>query len=546
MSAEPIVLAAPTSSRAGARTPRRDRTAPLPLWGAVLVALVAALLLDGAFPDRGVWPLAFPAVGAVLVALRGRRAWGALLVGFAFGLTFYLVHIEWATLFLGPVPWAALSTLEALFVAAGSVLIALAYRFVPRVWPGRLGRLGLLPTVVAGLWTAREAISAVWPYGGFSWGRLAMSQSESPLGHLFSWLGISGVSFAMVWVTAFALELWATRPRGRGLGFGPAFRDGRFRLYPGTSQRILLALAGAVALAAVPAWQTDAAGTLRVGAVQGNTRSAYFDQRDYDGEILDGHLAATLPILDKDLDVVLWPEGASDLDPLTSQSAGEALDLVAQAAHAPLLVGAITTRGDKIYNSSLLWEAGKGAVDTYDKRHPVPFGEYVPDRAFWEPFAPDLIGMVQREYTPGTTSPVFDLGAVKVAVNICFDIVDDALMTQSIDDGAEVLFAQSNNADFGRTDESVQQLAIARIRALETGRSVVNISTVGTSAVIAPDGSTLDSLPTYTAGAMVDDVPLRTGSTPAVLLGRGIELLVSGLGLAGLALGGLFARRRRP
>ena len=521
----------------------------MPLWGAVLTALLAAPLLDGAFPDRGLWPLAFPAVAAVLVALRGRRPRSALLVGFVFGLTFYLVHIEWATLFLGPVPWAALSALEALFVAAGSVLIAVAYRVVPRVWPSRLGRLGLLPTVVAGLWTAREAISAVWPYGGFSWGRLAMSQSESPIAPLFSWLGISGVSFAMVWLTAFALELWVTRTRmsarAPAQGFGPAFRDGRFRPYPGTALRILLVLAGAVALAAVPAWQTAAAGTLRVGAVQGNTRSAYFDQRDYDGEILDGHLAATLPILDRNLDVVLWPEGASDLDPLTSQPAAEALDLVAQAADAPLIVGAITTRGDKIYNSSLLWEAGEGAVDTYDKRHPVPFGEYIPDRAFWEPFAPDLIGLVQREYTPGTTSPVFDLGAVKVAVNICFDVVDDALMTQSIDDGAEVLFAQSNNADFGRTDESVQQLAIARIRALETGRSVVNISTVGTSAVIAPDGSTLDSLPTYTAGAMVDDVPLRTGSTPAVLFGRGVELLVSGLGLAALVLGGILSRRRR-
>ena len=59
---------------------------------------------------------------------------------------------------------------------------------------------------------------------------------------------------------------------------------------------------------------------------------------------------------------------------------------------------------------ALLWRAGEGAVDTYDKRHPVPFGEYIPDRAFWEPFAPDLIGLIQRGYTPGTNAPVFDLG----------------------------------------------------------------------------------------------------------------------------------------
>ncbi|BDZ47285.1 apolipoprotein N-acyltransferase [Naasia aerilata] len=511
--------------------------AVVPLWGTVLLAIGAAALLDGAFPDAGIWPLAFPGVAIVLVALRGRRPGGAFLTGLVFGLTFYLVHIEWATLFLGDLPWLALSTLEALFVAGGSVLVSLAYRWVPRVFPSRLGRIGVVPLVVAGLWTAREAISAVWPYGGFSWGRLAMSQSESPFRHLFSWLGISGVGFVLVALTALAVELWFARPR---------------RL-PGLPGRVvpdvlLLAVATAAALA-VPSWATVDAGSLRVGAVQGNTRSAYFDQRGYDGEILDGHISASLPIIEDHLDVLLWPEGASDLDPLRSPRAAEALDLVSEAASAPLIVGAITTRGDRYYNSSLLWEPGRGKVDLYDKRHPVPFGEYVPDRKFWEPFAPDLIGLIQREYTPGTTDPVFDLGKAVVGVNICFDIVDDALMTQSVQEGAQVLFAQSNNADFGHTDESVQQLAIARIRALETGRTVVNISTVGTSAVIAPDGSTIDQLPTYQAGTMVDDVPLRNGLTPAVVAGREFEVLVSGFGLAALLLAGIrfrALRRARP
>ncbi len=67
-----------------------------------------------------------------------------------------------------------------------------------------------------------------------------------------------------------------------------------------------------------------------------------------------------------------------------------------------------------------------------------------------------------------------------------------------------MIFAQTNNADFGYTDESVQQLAFARIRAIELGRSVVNISTVGTSAVILPDGSIMEQLPTHEPGTMVD------------------------------------------
>jgi apolipoprotein N-acyltransferase len=528
---------------AGVRPAPAHRTrAVVPLWGALLLAVLSGLLLDGAFPDTGIWPLVFVGVGTVLVALRGRRAWAAFLVGLVFGLTFYLVHIQWATLFLGVLPWLALSSLQSLFVAAGSVLISLAYRIVPAAWPSVAARFGLLPLAIAGLWTAREAISAVWPYGGFSWGRIAMSQSESPFADLFPWLGISGVGFVLAWLTALALEVWFWRPRATGPGprrtvVSPGRR--------GALQRALVVAVATAAVLAVPGWRTADAGTLTVAAIQGNTRSAYFDQRGYQGEILDGHVSATLPVLGEDIDVLLWPEGASDLDPLESARAAEELDIVAAAVHAPLITGAITTRNGKFYNSSLLWESGKGAIDIFDKRHPVPFGEYVPERKFFEPLAPDLIGLIEREYTAGTNDSVFDLGTALVGVNICFDIVDDQLMTETVQNGAQAIFAQSNNADFGRTDESVQQLAIARIRALETGRTVVNISTVGTSAVIAPEGATLDTLPTYTAGAMIDAIPLRNGLTPAVLAGRQFELLVSGFGLAALSVAALTGPRRR-
>jgi apolipoprotein N-acyltransferase len=102
---------------------------PLALGPAVALAVVAGFVFDAAFPDIGLWPLAPVGVASALVALRGRRTGGAFLVGLCFGLAFYLVHIQWATLFLGDVPWLALSTLEALFVAAGAVLIASAYRW---------------------------------------------------------------------------------------------------------------------------------------------------------------------------------------------------------------------------------------------------------------------------------------------------------------------------------------------------------------------------------------------------------------------------------
>jgi apolipoprotein N-acyltransferase len=499
----------------------------LPLWAALIAAAASGPVLDAGFPDRDWWPLTFVGIALVLVTLIGRRIGSALVVGLVAGFSFYLVHISWATEFLGHVlPMLALVSVEALFFAAGAVLISLAYRWLPRVWGSPVGRLGLLPAAVAGLWTLREAIASVWPYGGFAWGRVALSQSQSPLAELFSWLGVSGVSFIMVLVVACSIE---------------AVRYGAVRGW------VRAAVAGGLAavVLVVPGFPVATDGSIRVAAVQGNGKSAYLDEREW-GDLLRAQYDATLAIDNDTADVVLWPEGGTDVDPTRYDSAARVFDRVSELfGGAPFISGAITVDGDDIYNSSLLWLPGEGVVDVYHKRHPVPFGEYIPDREFWRPFAPELIDLVQREYTIGETDAVFDLGHWTVGVNICFDIVDDQLMSESVRDGAEVIFAQSNNADFGRTDESVQQLAIARVRALELGRSVVNISTVGTSAIILADGSTLEQLPWYTAGAMVADVPTSTTITPAAVAARPIELILSLLGLVLLVLGGIIARRQR-
>jgi apolipoprotein N-acyltransferase len=526
---------------------RRMSARPIvPLGVAVVLAAFSGLVLDLAFPDAGIWPLAIPAIALVLLALQGRKGDSAFLVGLVFGLAFFFPHIEWAATFLGPVPWSALSVLMALWCGLGGILIAWAYRYVPRVWPSPAARMLLLPAVVSGLWVGREGISAVWPYGGFSWGRVAFSQSDSPFSQLFAWLGVAGVGFVLVFLAAASVEV---------------VRAGV------TPYRALASVAVVLALLVVPAWTslpgTTSSETLRVGAVQGDTKAGYFDPPERLGDNLKGQYAATLPVFEDDVDVVVWPEGSSDLNPLAYPEAAAVFDDVARRADAPLVAGIITARdqgyedanGDEVYhffNTSTLWHAGEGQVDYYDKKHPVPFGEYVPNRAFWRMFAPDLIDLIGREYTFGTTDAVLDVGSAKTdgrsvlaGIAICFDIVDDQLVTEMVEQGAQLVLAQTNNADFGFTDESVQQLAIARIRAIETGRSVVNISTVGTSAIIHPDGSIHEQLEWYTPGVMIEDVPLGTTMTPAVLGGRQIEWFVSFGALLVLGLAALQSRRPR-
>jgi apolipoprotein N-acyltransferase len=498
----------------------RSPRAPLPLWLAVLLAAAAGPVLDAGFPDRDWWPLTFVGIAMVLLAQRGRRAGSAFLVGWLAGESFYLVHVAWTALYLGPVPWIALSTFEALFWGVGGILLTLASRWVPRAFPTLLGRLGLLPVVLAGLWVLRELVTGTWPYGGFSWGRVAESQSTSPLAPLVAWLGISGVSFVMVWLVALLIEL-------------PTAADVR------ASSRALLAGAAVALVLAIPAWPATTHGTTRIAAVQGNGPAGYFDDAP-PGAVFDTQVAETLRIPSsqasgsRKVDMVVWPEGAALPDPTRDPDTAAILDALSRKFGAPFVVGTITTRDGRYYNTSLQWEAGKGAVDYYDKKHPVPFGEYVPDRAFWRPFAPSLIDLIGRDYTPGTRDNVFDIGGVRAGISICFDIVDDQLLTDMMHGGAQVILAQTNNADFGETDENQQQLAIARLRAIESGRALVNISTVGSSQIIGPDGRTISSIAPFRPGHMVADVPLGTTTTPATLLSRGIELLVCGLGLFGL------------
>ncbi|MDF2992994.1 MAG: apolipoprotein N-acyltransferase [Microbacterium sp.] len=483
------------------------------------LAVVAGLLLVTAFPALAWWPMALPAVVLTLLTLAGRGVWSSVLVGFLFGAAFFSVNLLFTARYLGPIPWIALSMLEALLTAAFAVPIALAYRWMPRIAPGTLGRLVLLPALVAGLWTLREQVVGSWPYGGFPWGRIGVSQVNGPFAEVASWVGMSGLTFLVVLLCAMAIEL---------------VRVGRFRrLARAVPAAIVLVL-----LVALPQFPTAAAGSMRVGSVQGNGPAGYFDQRAR-GAVLNAQLSASAPLFGQDMDVLLWPEGGVDSDPTTSSQTADVLDELSRRVDAPLIVSSVTERGSELFNSSLLWTADGGPEQTYDKRHPVPFGEYVPDRAFWEPFAPDLIGLIGREYTPGTARPLIDLNGVGVGLAICFDVIYDDVVWDGAADGAEIYMFQTNNADFRGTDENLQQLAFARMRAIETGRSVVNISTVGTSQVIAPDGSTIDELPIDVAGHMLTDVPLRTGLTPAVIIGPAVKIVAGGGALLALILAGV-------
>ncbi|GAA2753728.1 apolipoprotein N-acyltransferase [Amnibacterium kyonggiense] len=520
---------------APSRAPRGDRVrarAELSLPVALVVAAASGLVLSFAYPGAGIWVLAFPGVAGALVALRGRGFRSGVLVGLVFGVVFWFSLVDWVTLFLGPVPLLALGTLEALLVALGSGLIAVLYRSTARLWPSAGGRVVLTPLLVAATWTAREVVAGTWPYGGFDWGAVALSQSQSPFAYLSAWFGTTGLSFVLVWLTALGVAL-ATEPRALGV----------LRLQAALPRVLAMAVVTG-ALLAIPTFPITVTGSMRVAAVQPNSHAGYFDPKYDPAANLEQTVRATSPALGKEVDLVVWPEGAAMYDPITDRGLQQQLEYVTQAVGAPLLTGAITERGGRTYNSSLLWSNG-GIAELYDKVRPVPFGEYVPDRAFWTPFAPDLLKLIGRDYTPGTRSSVMQVGRARVGVNICFDIVDDGLILGSVQQGAQLLIAQTNNADFGDTDENEQQLAIARLRAIETGRALMSDSTVASTTAIGPDGRTLAAAKPFTTQTLVVDLPLASGITPAVAFGVPLGATIALLGGVLPVLLAVLARRPR-
>jgi apolipoprotein N-acyltransferase len=508
----------------GMTEPRAPRRALLPLWAAALSAALAAVLMDLAYPEAAVWVLAFPATALLLVSLIGRRFGGALLVGLVYGILFFALLVSWTSRYLGPVPWGALSVVEGGLTALALVPIALAYRWLPRAFPGTSGRLLGLPAIVAALWVGRELFVGSWPYGGFPWARLGMSQAESPLAPISSWVGVSGLSFLMVFLVAMLIEVVRLRAWRHPL-------------------RLLVPAALVVLLLFTPLFPTSSSGSMRIAAVQGNGPTGYFDDRE-PFSVIQAQTDATIPLYGQGVDLLVWPEGSLDGDPFQNDALARRMTLVSTRIGAPLLANAATGRDDLYFNTSMLWTDEGTATQIHDKRHPVPFGEYVPDRAFFNALAPDLIGLIQREYTPGTNPPLVDVDGVPIGLAICFDVIYDDVIWEGLNSGAEVLVFQTNNADFRGTDENLQQLAFARMRAIETGRSVVNVSTVGTSQVIRANGSTVTSLDAGEAGAMLEDVELRSGLTAGVVLGPWIQMILLWGGLGALVVGWWRARGR--
>ena len=508
----------------------------MPLLRRLVLALLAAVALCLAFPDAGYWFLAPVGVALLALATRGARAREGALLGLVTGLGFFGYSLSWAGIVVGVVPWLGLTVCQALFL----VLLGASTAWLQGRPPRRRGHLDpaerearVRPLVVALAWVAQEALRDRIPYGGFPWVRLAFSQADSPLGRLAAVAGAPGVTFAVALAGGF-LAAAAYRLVSAERTRGPGRPAGRRALLPLAAALVV----GAVGLL-VPLPVDGSSG--KVMAVQGNVARPGLDFNAERRQVLDNHVDATLAAAKQVAagtrsapDLVVWPENSSDIDPTRNPDAAARITEAVDAVQVPIVVGSLLEEPyPDVSNVSLLYVPGQGITARYVKQHPVPFAEYIPSRDFFRRFS-DKVDLVRSDFAAGDRPVVFSVpaasgGTIVAGPTICFEVAYDDLVRDNVELGANLLLVQTNNATFGYTAESTQQLAISRIRAIEHGRSVVHVSTVGVSALITPDGTPHQASTLFSQAVLSGQLPLRTALTVATVLGPWPEYAACGL-----------------
>jgi apolipoprotein N-acyltransferase len=497
---------------------------PLPVTplarAAAAVATGAALIF--AFPPYDVWFVAILVPAAFALLVRSQPMGRSAVIGLLVGLGFFVPFLPWIGEEVGPVPWLILALVQSVFFAPLGLVLALVQRL-----PG-------WPVWTAAAWVGEEALRGRVPYGGFTWGRLAFAQADGPLLGLAGLGGSPLVTFAAA--LAGGLLAWAVSPR------------------PVTGRlAAVAAIAGIVAVGTVVPAGAVGPDTLTVAVVQGNVPELGLDFNTERRVITRNNAAVTSQLADRvasgaevQPDIVVWPENSADINPYADPVTRADISAAVDAVGVPTLVGALVPTRDElnIQNTSIVWLPDDGPGPIYVKRHPMPFGEYIPFRRIARLITP-AVDRQPRDFVAGQDVGVLDMAAAGVGAIICFEVAFDNLVRDAVRGGGELLAVQTNNATFGFSPMTEQQLAMARFRAVEHRRAVLVSALAGVSAIVRPDGSVVDRAELDTQDVLVADVPLAQEHTLATTIGEWPEWILVAVAVSAVV-GAVALSRRRP
>ncbi|ALU21472.1 apolipoprotein N-acyltransferase [Corynebacterium pseudotuberculosis] len=465
------------------------------------IAAIAGLAVYASYAPLG-WFFAAPLGLALLCGAlapwkenRPSNKTGAFL-GFIYSITLFLLLLPWIGEFVGAMPYIALSTFLSLYsIPLGIVGVRILRHRLGWVW---------FPFVFVAVEWARSN----FPFGGFAWVRIAWGQIDGPLAGAAPWGGPALVSLLTALVGA---ALWQ------------CVTHAAYRRQAASVMVTVLLVAG---VAKLTNGQAEDQGTVKVAAVQGNVPRLGLDFNAQRRAVLANHVRETEKIPEQP-DLVIWPENSSDVSPFSDQQAKQLVSQAVAHAQAPILVGTITKDNVGHRNSMVVFDPRSGVGETHNKKYLQPFGEYMPWRDFFRKLSPlvDLAG----DFKPGNGNGVVHMTAATTGKNIavgiatCYEVAFDKAGRDAVTAGAQILTTPTNNATFGFTDMTYQQLAMSRMRAIELDRAVVVAATSGVSALTKPDGSVISQTKIFQSATLEDTLPLHDTLTFSARYGTYIE-----------------------
>jgi apolipoprotein N-acyltransferase len=438
--------------------------------GAVLAGTVAI----GGFHPFELWFLPLLSLVMIIVIARDLGLKYRICLCYLYGLGFLLPLLHWSSTYVGALPWLILATGFALFyclLAVGTLRSRAS--------------LVLFPFAFA----LAEGLRAIAPFGGFGWGRFGFSQLDGPLQE---WLRIGGVALTGL-VVALSAALLA-------------------RLRRETLLVLPLVLVGM--LGVVPASATTVAEPYRIGLIQGGVSQLGLDFNATPRDVFRRHFEETDRLLGRtSVDLVLWPENASDIDPLQDAEIRGQLARLTRENQVPIVIGAVTQGEAGPENVSLFFDGDGLLQSTYQKRDLVPFGEYVPLRGL----ATSISSLAEsvKDFVPGSEITVHEIEGVRFAPLICYEILDDRVSWDNLE-GSNIGVVQTNNATFGRSWQSGQQFQMTRVRAFESQMPFVVAATTGDTALISKDGLVQSRIEKFEQGSLVVEVSPSRPTPPKV------------------------------
>ena len=469
----------------------------------------AGALVAASLPPWGWWPLAFVGVAifARVTASFG-RAKSRFLGGSLFALAWFAPGMGWMWHLTAPGYLIAVP----LFASLHGVATIVSARARHLVVAAPLAH------------TLAEAIRFSTPFGGVPLATLAISQADSPNVHLAA----IGGPILLSW---FVFQVGFIAPR--------LVAQGNLRRTLASATVIVLL----IVIAPFAGGGRDTGEVLRIAAVQGGGPQGTLAINTRSRDVVERHLEATRSI-DASLepDLVIWPENVVDVDEFSMSVEREEIAAEAVRLDAPFLVGVTEDVDASAFTNAQVVVNVDGTLgDRYDKVRRVPFGEFVPLRGALESLGAP-VDRIPRDARAGEGPGLLRVSDATLAVAISWEVFFAGRANEGVELGAGMLVNPTNGSSYTGTILQTQQVASSRLRAVETGRWVVQVSPTGFSAFVSPEGEVFERTGVSERRVIVRDVPLRAGRTMYSYVGdQSILIIASATLLSLLVLG----RRRR-